>query len=61
MTVELVSTDRIAHVCSYCGTLIRHIPAYRQVKVEQMASHGICPSCLPAVEERYFGKRRATA
>ena len=52
MTVELVSTDMLPVVCSYCRCIIRHIPAGRQVK-EGEASHGICTECVPKVKAQW--------
>jgi hypothetical protein len=56
--IELVSSDMLPVVCSYCKKLIRHIPAGRQVKDGEV-SHGICESCLPEVELRWFGRKES--
>jgi len=56
MTVELVSSNMLPVICSYCKAIIRHIDAGREVRPGE-ASHGICDKCLPEVEERWFGKK----
>ena len=57
MTIELVSTNLLPVICSYCRAIIRYIPAGRPVKPDE-ASHGICEKCLPEVEARWFGGKK---
>jgi hypothetical protein len=42
LTIELVSSDRLASVCLICGRVYKHVAAGYQVSIGE-ASSGYCP------------------
>jgi len=55
LSIELAGEFTIPCVCMECHQVYKRLTAGRLVKQGE-ASHGYCPTCLPRVEESWFGK-----
>ncbi len=54
LTVELVT---MPVVCCECKRHYKDIPGGQTIiDHPEAVSHGICPDCLPIVEEKWFGR-----